>query len=247
MPKGTGDRNSSVEQMTEPARRPTEVSGRLLLQLAIVAIAGFGLGSCAHDEVSVEPAPTVPPYSGPSRSVSNIITVGDTLELFVLEDAAFNGNYKVREKGDIILPKVGRISVSGLSPETAQEKVKGVLESSQLKSASVILDRVQKAGLREFSEVPKMLVFITGKVARPGQHMVAIENGSRVYAYEAILIAGGTSPFADEQHSYILRRGASGARTKIPLNIRAIRQGSGTDVALMEGDMIVVPERRFAL
>lgn len=77
--------------------------------------------------------------------------------------------------------------------------------------------------------------------------MVAIENGSRVYAYEAILIAGGTSPFADEQHSYILRRGASGARTKIPLNIRAIRQGSGTDVALMEGDMIVVPERRFAL
>lgn len=167
MPKGSGDRNSSVEQMTEPARRPTEVSGRLLLQLAIMAIAGFGLGSCGHDEVSVEAAPAVPPYSAASRSVSNTIAVGDTLELFVLEDGAFNGNYKVREKGDIILPKVGRISVSGLSPEAAQEKVRGVLESSQLKSASVILDRVQKAGLREFSEVPKMLVFITGKVARP--------------------------------------------------------------------------------
>jgi len=39
--------------------------------------------------------------------------VGDTLEIVVLEDPSFNGKVVVRESGDIILPKVGRVRVVG--------------------------------------------------------------------------------------------------------------------------------------
>ena len=175
------------------------------------------------------------------------IKIGETLELFVLEDPQFNGSYKVREKGDIIIPKVGRISVAGLSSNAAQVKIKGILESNQLTKATVIADRLSTPAGTNFAEVPKLLVFVTGKVVKPGQHLIAIENGSTVYAYEALLIAGGVAPFADERKAYILRRNPAGARQRIELDLRSIRQGSASDVPLAEGDMICVPEKRFAL
>jgi len=175
------------------------------------------------------------------------INVGDSVELFVMEDNSFNGIYKIREKGDIIVPKIGRIVIHGMTVEAAQSRIRQVLLSSQLTAATVILDRVSSSGVRNFAETPKMLVFVTGKVNKPGQHMIAVENGNPVLAYEALLIAGGTTPFADEKRSYILRRGGQGSRQKIPLDLRAIRQGNANDVPLVEGDMIFVPERRFAL
>jgi len=142
------------------------------------------------------------------------INVGDSVELFVMEDNSFNGIYKIREKGDIIVPKIGRIVIHGMTVEAAQSRIRQVLLSSQLTAATVILDRVSSSGVRNFAETPKMLVFVTGKVNKPGQHMIAVENGNPVLAYEALLIAGGTTPFADEKRSYILRRGGQGSRQK---------------------------------
>ena len=204
------------------------------------------LVSCAQNEQS-------PPYI-PARSVTrptadspNTLRMGESVELFVMEDPSFNGVYKVREKGDIILPKVGRISVQGLTVEAAQSKIQQNLLSTQLTAATVILDRVTQAGVRNFAETPKLLVFGTGKVNKPGQHMIAVEGSGGVLAYEALLIAGGPTQFGDEKHSYILRKGAQGTRQKIPVDFRSIRQGNANDVPLVEGDMIFVPERRFAL
>lgn len=177
----------------------------------------------------------------------NILQVGETLEIFVMEDVSFNGTYKIREKGDIIFPKVGRIQVAGMTPESAQFKIQQTLQGSQLTTATVIADRVGKNAGAIFEEKPKMLVFVTGNVNRPGQHMIALENGNSLYAFEAILIAGGTNSFADERKAYVLRRGGNGTRQKIPLDIRSIRQGAVPDIGLAEGDMIFVPARRFSM
>ena len=179
----------------------------------------------------------------------DILQVGDTIEVFVMEDSSFNGIFKVREKGDIIIPKVGRVEVSGLSIDAAQQKIKNTLESSQLTSATVIADRISAIASSPvtFEESPKILVYLTGKVNRPGQHMLAISSGDTVSAYEAVLIAGGVAQFADERDAYILRRAGGNNRTKIPLDLRSIRQGTSPDIPLANGDMICVPERRFAL
>ena len=191
------------------------------------------------------PASPYSPYK--NKSGADTLEVGDTVELFVMEDQAYNGTFQIREKGDIILPKSGRIYIRGLSVEAAQSKIKATLQSDQLKSATIILDRTRHGEIRTFNEAPKLVVFITGKVVQPGQHMIALRSNDAVYAYEAVLIAGGVTPFADEKHSYILRRAGSGARQKIPLDLRSIRQGNASDIALVEGDMIYVPERRFGL
>ncbi len=206
------------------------------------------LGNCSSpQEPNSGRIPPVPPIKATARTPTGAVQVGDSLELFVMEDTAFNGTFKVREKGDIIVPKIGRVQVAGLGPEAIQDRVKGLLEANQLKQATVIVDRVGSGGITNFAEAPKVLIFVTGSVNRPGQHMIAVEGGDTVYAYEAVLIAGGTNQFADERKAYVLRRSNQGARQKIPLDLRAIRQGSGRDVALAAGDMICVPSRRFSL
>ena len=205
------------------------------------------LVSCSHVEGPGNVAASNPYPRHTSKASSDTLEVGDSVELFVLEDATYNGTHLIREKGDIILPKSGRIFIKGLTVEAAQARIQAALQSDQLKSATVILDRTRHGEIRSFNEAPKLLVFITGKVNQPGQHMIAIRNNDAVYAYEAVLIAGGVNPFGDEKKSYILRRGTGGARQKIPLDLRAIRQGGANDVPLVEGDMIFVPERRFGL
>lgn len=223
-----------------PIANPTSLKAA-----AAAVLAAAMMASCKTEEKPGAYAKPPPPRS--KQTNDNLLKPGDSIELFVMEDASFNGAYKVREKGDIILPKVGRIAIEGLTIESAQAKIQTTLKSNQLTQATVIADRIGTGGFTTFSEAPKVLVFVTGKVSRPGQHMIAIKDGEAIYAYEAIMIAGGTTPFADERKAYILRRGAQGARQRISLDLRAIRQGSASDVPLAEGDMICVPERRFAL
>ena len=224
---------------------------RISLTSILVILAALASPSCKTEDNSramIEP-PIRVPKQAPAPQNRDALQVGDTLEVFVMEDSSFNGVFKVREKGDIIIPKVGRVSVLGLSVDAVQERIKKTLESSQLTSATVIADRLSSAAAApiSFEETPKILVYLTGKVSRPGQHMLAINNGESISAFEAVLVAGGVAPFADERDAYILRRSGGGSRMKIPLDLRAIRQGKAADVPLVNGDMICVPERRFAL
>jgi len=102
---------------------------------------------CAGDKSARNISFAAPKMGQISRPVTENqgIKVGDTIELFIMEDSSFNGVYKVREKGDIIIPKVGRIVIANLSVESAQARIKQTLESSQLTSATVIADRISSA------------------------------------------------------------------------------------------------------
>ena len=105
----------------------------------------------ASEPVVQEARPT------PSRpAVGGSVKTGDTLELFVEEDDAFNGTYPVREQGDIIIPSVGRIQVAGLSMGSAGERIKTELEVRHLKKATVLLDRVGRAAVAPESAAPRV-------------------------------------------------------------------------------------------
>ena len=69
------------------------------------------------------PAPSSSGYSQP-RSTDSSLQPGDSLELFVEEDDSFNGVYDVRERGDIIIPNVGRIPVRGMTVVDAGARVR---------------------------------------------------------------------------------------------------------------------------
>lgn len=187
----------------------------------------------------------LPVSTSRSTSQSPAIQVGDTLEIVVLEDPSFNGKVVVRESGDIILPKVGRVRVVGLSLSAAETTVQKRIQTDQIKEATVIVDRTQRLSQSGFSERPKLLLFLTGAIARRGQHLIALTDRDGVTAYEALLIGGGATPYGDTRRAYILRKVGNGERQRIPVDLRTISQGVGVDPMMQQGDVLYVPERRF--
>ena len=244
----------------------TELSGLFgrsswtTLLLAAAVLSG-GLSSCKN--TPTEPVPLDPPEIAqpkpskrtPVPSSNDNIQVGDKLEIFVSEDPTFNGVYVVRENGDIILPRLGRIVVKNGSVPAAEKKIKSLLENSQIRSASVIVDRVARAPVEvEAAEedsgpqaLPKMLAYFTGHVKRPGQHWITLPRGQPVGIYEAILISGGLARFANDRKVEVLRKSDQGDTRKMILDLRAVREGEAPDPPLYEGDIVFVPEKRIGL
>lgn len=223
-------------------------SRRLLAALGLFASL---LLSTSCQQTRQQPAPmtysTAPLPVSTSRTTSQspAIQVGDTLEIVVLEDPSFNGKVVVRESGDIILPKVGRVRVVGLSLSAAETTVQQRIQKDQIKEATVIVDRTQRLSQSDFSERPKLLLFLTGAIARRGQHLIALTDRDGVTAYEALLIGGGATPYGDTRRAYILRKVGNGQRQRIPVDLRTISQGVGVDPMMQQGDVLYVPERRF--
>lgn len=229
--------------------RPTPSYSRLFAALALLANLAMST-SCQHSKM--HNGPTKYQQQAPAPlSISKVpsrpetIQVGDTLEVFVLEDSSFNGKVVVRESGDVILPKMGRVSVLGLSLSAAETVVQKRIQKDQIKEATVIVERTQRLSQSGFSERPKLLIFLTGAVARRGQHLIALSDRDGVTAYEALLIGGGVTPYGDTRRAYILRKVGDGQRQRIPVDLRTISQGIGVDPMMQQGDVLYVPERRF--
>jgi protein involved in polysaccharide export with SLBB domain len=227
--------------------------------LAWCLTAPLVLSSCATtpvETVPLDPPPVVRTPAAPAQVTQRTdnVQIGDTLELFVSEDATFNGTYKVREKGDIILPRLGRVEVENLSIAAVEARVKGLLENSQLREATVIVDRtvrapqpVQTAGTVPETEEPKILAYFTGHVKRAGQHWITLPRGNPVGIYEGILISGGLARFANERKVEVLRKSDDGETKRMLLDLKAVREGDAPDPPLYEGDIVFVPEKRIGM
>ncbi|MFP6873985.1 MAG: polysaccharide biosynthesis/export family protein [Verrucomicrobiales bacterium] len=205
------------------------------------------LNGCSQEDPARGNA-VIPPSAATGTKTNELairaISIGDRIEIFVREDPSFNEIYSVRESGDIIIPKVGRITVNGLSVPEAEAKIKQTLEPDQLQIATVIVDRLQSHH-RTPSGQPSIIIYLTGKVKAPGQHSIPVTGGMRIGLYEALLIGGGITKFGDTQKIHALRTGQGGLKTKISMNVRGINQGKSADIPAQSGDIIVVPERIF--
>lgn len=185
-----------------------------------------------QDKPSVSPTPTFRP--------------GDSLELYVEEDSTFNGIYAVRPGGYVLIPKIGRIAVDGLSRDNAENLIARTLEKGQLKNAKVIVEHISRGFDRPGAPgVLKVLVFITGSVARSGAHYIPLTNGRLPGVYETLLISGGVSRFAQIGKVEVYRTSASGKRERGVVDLRAIRDGKAEDPPVNEGDIINVAEKVF--
>ena len=196
-----------------------------------------------------EPASSGPIASRPPGVAkrADIVKVGDVLDIYVMEDSTLNGQFAVRESGNIIMPRIGRVYLAGSSLASAQEIVRSKVESEQIKKATVILERVRTSDQAGFADSSKMVVIISGAVNKPGQHRVPISSPDGVSAFEAVMIAGGPSTYADQHRAYVLRKTGDGARQRYPVDLIAVSKGEARDFQLQDGDMIVVPQRRFGL
>jgi len=207
----------------------------------------------SNDDIGTAPPPSLP-VAAPrpvAPTANDTFQVGDVLELLVEEDASFSSTYQVREGGYILIPKVGRIPVVNLSRSAAETKIKETLQQGQLKQATVFVERQARQAAPGTNALgpasaPRLMVYLTGGVSRPGQHYVPLRrDGSTPGVYETLLVTGGLAKFANESRVKIMRLDQTGVRRSIPVDVRKIKEGELSDVPVGDGDIINVEEKVF--
>ena len=209
--------------------------------------AAFVLSACQHPPDSAIEAPAGLAQAPVPQKHNDTVGIGDVLDLYVMEDSSLNGQFQVHESGNIVIPRIGRVHVAGSTLSAAQDQVRGRVQSDQIKKATVIVERVRTSEQASIAEQPKLLVFISGAVAKPGQHRIPLQSQGGLTAFEALMTAGGATIYADQRHSYILRKTGSGDRMRLPVDLLAVSRGEARDTQLQDSDVIVVPQRRFGL
>lgn len=210
------------------------------------------LSQCASEPLeNTLPAPAVVAPVAPVAPARYAFQVGDQLELFVREDLTLNGSYVVREGGYIVIPRAGRVNVAGLTRDEAEPRLKEFLQKTQLKEATVIVERTPAAGAAtglvtsSGQSIPRVLVYMTGSVPRTGGHSIPVPPGKSVGVYEALLISGGMGKFAKTDQVEVFRFDAAGKRKKAVVDLRPIMKGEADDPPISEGDIINVPAKVF--
>lgn len=215
----------------------------LMMLLSCVA-----LTSCDTTSPGPVDVPGLPPGPRPDPKPDPEVRLapGDALEVFVKEDTSFNKLYKVRTRGDIILPQsLERVVVEGMTDREAAAAIKKALENGLLTTATVDVDIPYKPKPDGGPKPPKgkmISIVLNGMVRNRGRHTV-VYTDIPPRAYQVLVDAGGTVPFASLKKAKIRRMASDGRYQIISADMEAIRDGEAPDIPLMNNDIIDIPEK----
>jgi polysaccharide export outer membrane protein len=157
-------------------------------------------------------------------------TVGDSdvLHVNVWQEPEVTQNVVVRPDGNISLPLINEVQVSGMTIPQIQnliaEKLKSFVNDPNV-TVTVL-------------EVHSKHVFITGEVTRPGDYPLT----TQITVVQLIAQAGGLTPFAKSESIVILRM-VNGAQQSLKFKWKEVMHGKNTEqnIVLQPGDTVVVP------
>lgn len=120
---------------------------------------------------------------------------GDAITVMVFREPELTGEFKVNEQGTINYPLLGKISVSGRSPEEVSKEIESLLEKDYVRDAQVSIDMVGKGAIQ---------ISVLGEVRSPGRFPFEAEE--RVELGTALLVAGGPTENSNLMAIEIKRR-----------------------------------------
>jgi polysaccharide export outer membrane protein len=210
---------------------------QIVLAVAISWIAGAGsLVSQTQTANLKSPDPAAADVTKPTDTTkpAEVVPAGyvvgdsDIIRVNVWKEPEVSQTAVVRTDGNISLPLINEVKVSGMTPLQIQdmvaEKLKGFLNNPQV-TVTVIEIRSKRA-------------FITGEVARPGTYSL----NAQTTVLQLIAQAGGFTPFA-KKDSIVVLRTEDGRQSRLKFKYNEVVQGKKTDqnIALHPGDTVVVP------
>lgn len=174
------------------------------------------------------------------------IRAGDVLKIEILEDGSLNRSALVSPDGRITMPLAGTFRAAGATVEsvaaTLSDKLKGnfAVAPTVIVSIERVVERAPSTGV---AQVATMSIFVIGEAGKPGKMDLA--PGSTLI--QALAQMGGFSKFAATKRIQLRRADASGQETIFKINYDEIVQGGSNigQTRLMEGDVILVPQRRL--
>ena len=152
----------------------------------------------------------------------------DVLEISVWKEEALKKDVLVRPDGEISFPLAGDLRAAGRTVgELRAELAKRLEKYIPDPVVSVLVNRVVSNK-----------IFVIGRVNKPGDFAA----GRYVDVLQALSIAGGLSPFADEKDIKVIRK-ENGKDLVLPFDFRAVSRGQKLEqnIRLQGGDVVVVP------
>ncbi len=167
-----------------------------------------------------------------------LIGGGDQIFIAVFGQPDMSAEVTVNENGQVTLPLLGTLKVSGLPPQDIERLVaKRLKDGEYLKNPEV---SVQVRQLR--SQVFSVL----GEVQRPGRFPLQ----GRLTVLDALATAGGLTARADRTLFLIRRNQAKGAESQrqeilIELDQLVDRSRGAVDIELMNEDVVFITQQKF--
>ncbi len=157
-----------------------------------------------------------------------LLNAGDVLDISVWNEESLQKTVVVLPDGTISFPLAGELAAEGKSV--------GELKAALKKSLTEFIANPVVTVI--VASVTGNTVHILGKVSTPGSFVMA----QRLSVVQALSLAGGLSPYAEENNIIVLRN--QGAKQiVIPVHYADIKEGSkvSTNVTLHSGDVIIIP------
>jgi len=184
-----------------------------------IIVLGWG-GAPSSGAVAGEPAP--------DWSASYIIGPGDVLDISDWKNQDLTRVVTVLPDGTVSFPLIGEVKASDKTvtqfKSDLEKQIRRFVPDPVL---SIIVQQVNS-----------MQVYVIGKVNKPDRFVL----NANVDVMQALAMAGGLNPFAKKDMIRILRK--NGDQTEVlAFNYDDVSQGVnlGQNIALMRGDVIVVP------
>lgn len=191
---------------------------------ALIALLAVG---CASTPEAPPPSPTH--STAPVDALA--LGVGDVVEVRVFREPDLTGVYVVDQDGGIDFPLIGRVTLLG-------RKAKGVEDEVRARLADGFLVEPQVSILVKERNSHK--VHVLGQVNKPGS--LPLEPGMTVI--QAVAQAGGFTKLA-ATNRVTLTRVQEGREKSFRLRVGDIRSGDASNVELLPGDIVFVPEALF--
>ena len=196
-------------------------------------IFAFGLTACVTskgnlpDETEVSPSVLVKSYK---------IAVGDQVKINVWKNSELSLSEPVRPDGKISVPLIGDVMAAGSTPEELSTKIERKL-ANYIKAPNVTIILTKLQGHEFLSRIR-----VTGSVAN--NVSMAYHQGMTVL--DAVLEAGSVDLYADANNTKVHRRTKQGS-VSYDVRLKDIMEEGDltTNITLMPGDIVTVPERSF--
>lgn len=168
-------------------------------------------------------------YADMPASPGYLISPGDVLEISVWKEEELQRSVLVRPDGGISFPLVGNVSAKGKTIDELQQEISNKL-------AKYIPNPAVSVSVQELKG---NVIYVIGKVNKPGQYPI----GQYVDVMQAISLAGGLTPFADENDIKVLRR-KNGKTVVYPFEYNKVIAGKKLEqnILLQPGDTVMVPD-----
>jgi polysaccharide export outer membrane protein len=204
---------------------------RILLAAAILLSGVIGR---AADNAAGTPGDSSTGTTAPAVDIKAdyLLQRSDLLHVQIFQEDDLTREVRVSQEYTVTLPLIGAIDLHNKTVRQAQELIRSLYDRDYLVNPQVNVTVV---------EYGKRSVNVIGSVNTPGVIIFPQEQGMTLL--DAVARAGGFSRLADKKH-VTLTRTVEGKATKYTINADEILQGTSKDAwALVEDDVINVPER----